>query len=84
MKLNTNKYLSGIIGIVIIKIVSIIPIFGVLVSILALLLGLGTIWNLIGCINNKKEKPKNNIIDAEIKEKSSKEIKEKTKIKKEK
>lgn len=84
MKLNTNKYLSGIIGIVIIKIVSIIPIFGVLVSILALLLGLGTIWNLIGCINNKKEEPKNNIIDAEIKEKSSKEIKEKTKIKKEK
>ena len=84
MKLNTNKYLSGIIGIVIIKIVSIIPIFGVLVSILALLLGLGTIWNLIGCSNNKKEEPKNNIIDAEIKEKSSKEIKEKTKIKKEK
>ena len=84
MKLNTNKYLSGIIGIIIIKIVSIIPIFGVLVSILALLLGLGTIWNLIGCSNNKKEEPKTNIVDAEIKEKSSKEIKEKTKIKKEK
>lgn len=84
MKLNTNKYLSGIIGIVIIKIVSIIPIFGVLISILALLLGLGTIWNLIGCSNNKKEEPKTNIVDAEIKEKSSKEIKEKTKIKKEK
>lgn len=84
MKLNTNKYLSGIIGIVIIKIVSIIPIFGVLISILALLLGLGTIWNLIGCSNNKKEEPKTNIVDAEIKEKSSKEIKEKSKIKKEK
>lgn len=84
MKLNTNKYLSGIIGIVIIKIVSIIPIFGVLISILALLLGLGTIWNLIGYSNNKKEEPKTNIVDAEIKEKSSKEIKEKTKIKKEK
>ncbi len=82
MKLNTNKYLSGIIGIVIIKIVSIIPIFGVLISILALLLGLGTIWNLIGCSNNKKEEPKTNIVDAEIKEKSSKEIKEKSKIKK--
>ena len=84
MKLNTNKYLSGIIGIIIIKIVSIIPIFGVIISILALLLGLGTIWNLIGCSNNKKEEPKTNIVDAEIKEKSSKEIKEKTKIKKEK
>ncbi len=79
MKLNTNKYLSGIIGIVIIKIVSIIPIFGVLISILALLLGLGTIWNLIGCSNNKKEEPKTNIVDAEIKEKS-KIKKEKVKI----
>lgn len=52
LKRNLNKYILIIIGIFIVRILSIIPIIGGFISFLIILLGLGTIFNII--YNEKK------------------------------
>lgn len=47
LKLNINKYLSGIIGIIILKLLLLIPIASILIGLYAITLGLGTIWDLL-------------------------------------
>ena len=47
LKLQTNNYLSGIIGICFLEILIIIPILGAIVTIISIALGLSIIWNLI-------------------------------------
>ncbi|MGN0992318.1 MAG: hypothetical protein ACI4PE_00025, partial [Bacilli bacterium] len=47
MKLNTNKYLSGIIGIIFLKILMVIPVLSTIICLIAITLGLATIWNLL-------------------------------------
>lgn len=83
LKLNSNKYLTGIIGIALLEILTLIPIIGGIISIIAITIGISTIWLLIKQDEEKSEekikevkKPK-----SEIHEKS-KEIKAKTKVNK--
>lgn len=57
MKLNTNNYLSGIIGIILLKLLMIIPALGTIICLIALTLGLATIWNLLQ--ENEIEEEKN-------------------------
>lgn len=70
MKLNINNYLIGIIGIIILKILTIIPIVGTIISLLAISLGLATIWNLVQNDENKSIKS-DNIKEAKITEKKN-------------
>ena len=84
MNLNTNKYLSGIIGIILLKLLMLIPVFGTILGLIALTLGLSTIWNLVQKDDNnqktiekqeetpKKETNKETIVEAKIENKKSK------------
>lgn len=54
MKLNANKYLAGIIGIIVLKLIGLIPVFGSLVYFISLILGLGVIYKLIVKSDNDK------------------------------
>lgn len=75
LKLKVNKYLSGIIGIIILKLLTLIPILGTIIIFLAITLGLTTLWLII----RQDKEPKQNkekITEAKIEEK-------KTEIKKE-
>ncbi len=74
MKLNTNKYLSGIIGIVLLKLLMLIPVFGTLLGLVSITLGLATIWNLV----QKDEKVKDSdVIDAKVEVKKTNKVKKK-------
>lgn len=75
LKLKVNKYLSGIIGIIILKLLTLIPILGTIIGFLAITLGLTTLWLLIKQDKESKE-VKEKITEAKIEEK-------KTEIKKE-
>lgn len=75
LKLKVNKYLSGIIGIIILKLLTLIPILGTIIGFLAITLGLTTLWLLIKQDKESKE-GKEKITEAKIEEK-------KTEIKKE-
>lgn len=91
MNLNTNKYLSGIIGIILLKLLMLIPVFGTILGLIALTLGLSTIWNLVQKDDNnqktiekqeetqKKETKKENIVEAKIENKKPKITKTNTK-----
>lgn len=80
MKLNTNKYLSGIIGIILLKILMVIPVLSTIICLIAITLGLATIWNLLQK-DEEENKKDNKITEAKIVEKKI-ETKEKTKTKK--
>lgn len=80
MKLNTNKYLSGIIGIILLKILMVIPVLSTIICLIAITLGLATIWNLLQK-DEKENKKDNKITEAKIVEKKI-ETKEKTKTNK--
>ena len=80
MKLNTNKYLSGIIGIILLKILMVIPILSTIICLIAITLGLATIWNLLQK-DEEENKKDNKITEAKIVEKKT-ETKEKTKTNK--
>lgn len=80
MKLNTNKYLSGIIGIILLKILMVIPVLSTIICLIAITLGLATIWNLLQK-DEEENKKDNKITEAKIVEKKT-ETKEKTKTKK--
>ena len=80
MKLNTNKYLSGIIGIILLKILMVIPVLSTIICLIAITLGLATIWNLLQK-NEEENKKDNKITEAKIVEKKI-ETKEKTKTNK--
>lgn len=80
MKLNTNKYLSGIIGIILLKILMVIPVLNTIICLIAITLGLATIWNLLQK-DEEENKKDNKITEAKIVEKKI-ETKEKTKTKK--
>lgn len=80
MKLNTNKYLSGIIGIILLKILMVIPVLSTIICLIAITLGLATIWNLLQK-NEEENKKDNKITEAKIVEKKT-ETKEKTKTNK--
>ncbi len=91
MNLNTNKYLSGIIGIILLKLLMLIPVFGTILGLIALTLGLSTIWNLVQKDDNnqktiekqeetpKKETKKENIVEAKIQNKKPRITKTNTK-----
>lgn len=87
MNLNTNKYLSGIIGIILLKLLMLIPVFGTILGLIALTLGLSTIWNLVQkddsnqkTIEKQEETPKKeNIVEAKIENKKPKITKTNTK-----
>lgn len=69
LKLKTNNYLTGIIGIIILEILTIIPVLGSIIILIALPLGLATIWNLIQ--SEEDTKKENNIKEAKIIEKKN-------------
>ena len=71
LKVNVNNYLSGIIGIVIIKLLVLIPYLGFIVSVLAITIGLATICYLVQA---KEDEPKKSdkVIEAKTKVKNSK------------
>lgn len=82
MKLNTNKYLSGIIGIILLKILMVIPVLSTIICLIAITLGLATIWNLLQKDEKEEENKKDNkITEAKVVEKKQ-ETKEKTKTNK--
>ena len=66
LKLKVNKYLSGIVGIIILTLLSLIPIIGTALIFIAITLGLTTLWLLIK--QDKTEESKT-IAEAKIKEK---------------
>ena len=47
LKINTNNYIYGLIGLIAIKLLVLIPYIGILISLITTSLGLATIWNLI-------------------------------------
>ena len=47
MRLSANKYFAGIVGIIGLKVIGLIPVFGTFVYFIALILGLGVIYKLI-------------------------------------
>lgn len=53
LKLKSNRYFSGIIGILLIKILTIIPVVGVIITLLSVTIGLNAIYCLM--FNKKKE-----------------------------
>lgn len=65
LKLKTNNYLTGIIGIILLEILTVIPVLGTIITILAIPLGLATIWNLIQTEEDINKKAKN-IKEAKI------------------
>ena len=65
MKLNTNKYLSGIIGIILLKILMVIPVLSTIICLIAITLGLATIWNLLQK-DEEENKKDNKITEAKI------------------
>lgn len=81
MNLNTNKYLSGIIGIILLKLLMLIPVLGTILGLIALTLGLSTIWNLVQKDDNnqkaiekqeetpKKDTKKETIVEAKVENK---------------
>ena len=71
-----NNYLIGIIGIIVLKLLTIVPVIGSFVSAIAVAIGLSTICRII-VIDDKSDKAKSNdkkIVDAEIIKKNSKKI----------
>ena len=69
-----NNYLIGIIGIIVLKLLTIVPVIGSFVSAIAVAIGLSTICRII-VIDDKSDKAKSNdkkIVDAEIIKKDSK------------
>ena len=65
LNLKPNKYLNGIIGVLLIKILAIIPTVGAIVTLLSITLGLNAIYNLI-IVKSKKQDSKENIKEAKI------------------
>ena len=78
LKLKVNKYLSGIIGIIILKLLTLIPILGTIIGFLAITLGLTTLWLLIKQDKDSKE-VKEKITEAKIEEKKTETKKEEKK-----
>lgn len=78
LKLKVNKYLSGIIGIIILKLLTLIPILGTIIGFLAITLGLTTLWLLIKQDKESKE-VKEKITEAKIEEKKTETKKEEKK-----
>lgn len=79
LKLNSNKYLIGIIGIALLEVITLIPVVGGIISLIAIAIGIATIWLLI-----KQDEETPQIVEAKIEPKDeihqkSKEIKAKTK-----
>lgn len=79
LKLNSNKYLIGVLGIALLEVITLIPVVGEIISLIALAIGMATIWLLI-----KQDEEKPQIAEAKIEpkdeiHKKSKEIKAKTK-----
>lgn len=70
LKKDINNYFVGIIGIVLLKLLTLIPHIGGLISFIALILGLATIYNLI-IVDEKEETKKDKVIKAEIIKKSN-------------
>lgn len=80
LKLKVNKYLSGIIGIIILKLLTLIPILGTIIGFLAITLGLTTLWLLMKQDKESKEKEeKEKITEAKIEEKKTETKKEEKK-----
>ncbi len=71
LKKDINNYFIGIIGIVLLKLITLIPHIGGLISFIALILGLATIYNLI-IVDEKEETKKDKVIEAKITEKNKK------------
>ena len=73
MNLNTNKYLSGIIGIILLKLLMLIPVLGTILGLIALTLGLSTIWNLVQKYDNNQkaieDTKKETIVEAKVENK---------------
>ena len=87
MKLNINNYLAGIMGIVLLKLLMLIPIFGTILGLIAITIGLTTIWNIIQKEENKgTNKEQKQIKNDNINDKEPKEVKkvkeQKTNLKK--
>lgn len=87
MKLNINNYLAGIMGIVLLKLLMLIPIFGTILGLIAITIGLTTIWNIIQKEENKgTNKEQKQIKNDNINDKEQKEVKnvkeQKTNLKK--
>lgn len=77
MKLNTNNYLAGIIGIIFLKLLILIPVIGVIASLTAMTLGLATLWNLIPKDEELTNQDKEKITEAKIIEKKPAKTKKK-------
>ena len=73
LKLNINRYLIIIMGIILIKLLALIPVLGGLVVIVSVAVGMATLWELVKERTDKKE------ITTPVKSESAK-IKEKTKV----
>ena len=67
MKLETNKFLTGIIGIILLKIFILIPIINSIIILIAITIGLATIGNLL---QKEKVKKENKIIKTKLTEKN--------------
>jgi len=80
LKLKTNKYFSGIVGIILIKILTLLPIINGAATFVIITVGMATIWKIIMENELPQETQKNNIKEAEIIIK--KPIEEKTEVKK--
>lgn len=79
LKLKVNKYLSGILGIIIVTLLTLIPILGTIIIFLAITLGLTTIWLLI----KQADKPKKEKIkEAKIEENKISSVEKETNPKK--
>lgn len=81
LKLKTNKYLTGIIGILLLKVLMIIPVLGTILAILSLTIGLGTMWNMLWKKEESNKKQENKepketkVIEAKTVEKQKKDTK---------
>ncbi|MGM9878482.1 MAG: polymer-forming cytoskeletal protein [Bacilli bacterium] len=69
MKLKTNRYLSGIIGIIFLKILMFIPVLSTIICLIAITLGLATIWSLLQKDEKEDNKKDNKVTEAKIVEK---------------
>ena len=62
LKLKSNKYLSGIIGIILIKLLVLLPVIGLFIAFIFATAGIAIIWDLV--VTNDKEDNKINVVKS--------------------
>ncbi len=72
LKKNLNPYFIGIIGIVLLKLLLLIPVLGDFINVIAVALGLATICKIMIQKESKPKKTDTNVVEAEVIKKKSK------------